>query len=411
MFSEQRSLYQEKFGDRFHIASLAMVVFCAFSIPLPITFISVGSGLLLLFWILSGNYAEKFSNIKNSGVALSALLLFLLLVVGLTYTSAEQGDALRVLGKYKKLLFFPIIISLALTEKWRKWAIAAFMISITVTLIVSYMRYFNILPQGKIGSEYIAFKSRIAHGIFMACYFYLLIHAAVIYKSYRWIFILLAIIACHNLLFMNTGRSGYVCFAALLFLLCFQFFKWRGFLIASLSLSILLITAYMGSDKFRDRINGSITEYNEHVPGNYEHVSGLRYRLEFYNITGEIMAELPFMGHGTGSLKEEYRKLAEPRGMYVTDNPHNEFMMILVQIGLPGLAVLLTLLYLQWKASLRLSDYDKFIVQGVWITFASGSILNSLLLDGGEGRFYVFLTAIALCALSDKKNEPLKNRF
>ncbi len=391
--------YQDKLRHHFETAAKVMVVLAAFSIPMSTAMMSISTVLLLLFWILSGNFTQKFRTIGQSQVALWALGLFLLLAIGLTYTSAESEAALSTFGKYKKLLFIPIILSLALTEKWQRSAIYAFAIATTIILIISCLKYFGVLPPtDAIGESYTVFKSRIAHGIFMAFYFYIMVQFAIHQKPWRWLFLILALLACYNLLFINTGRSGYVVFACLVFLLFYQSFNWKGLVSALLVLISLMTFAFFSSSEFQSRITESVNDIRVHVPGEYNHFSGLRYRIEYYQTTIKIMKKNLLVGHGTGSLATEFKIIADQEGLRTTDNPHNEFMMVTSQIGLIGLFVLCGMLYFQWRASLNLDVEYRHILQGVLVTMISGSMLNSLLLDSGEGKFYVILVAILLSA-------------
>jgi len=399
--------YQDKLRPHFDTAAKVMVVLAAFSIPMSTAMMSIATALLLLFWILSGNFDQKFRTIGQNSAALWSLGLFLLLAIGLIYTSAESEAAIGTFGKYKKLLFIPIILSLGLTKKWQRSAIYAFVIAMTIILIMSYLKYFGILAHtGSTGEEYTVFKGRIAHGIFMAFYFYIMVQFAIHRKPWRWLFLILASLACYNLLFINVGRSGYVVFTCLVFFLFYQRFNWKGLVGAFLALTILMTFAFFTSDGFRSRITESVNDVRVHVPGEYNHYSGLRYRLEYYQTTLKIIKKNVLVGHGTGSLATEFKIMADQEGLRTTDNPHNEFMMVTAQIGLVGLFVLCGMLYSQWRASLNLDVEYRHILQGVLVTMISGSMLNSLLLDSGEGKFYVILVAILLStsALQNQKS-------
>ncbi len=398
--------YQENLKPRFDTAAKAMVVASAFSIPMSTAMMSISTGLLLLFWLLSGNFGEKFRTIGQSSISLWALGLFLLLAIGLTYTSAEASAAFDTFGKYKKLLFVPIIISLLLSEKWRRAAIYGFALGMTIILLISCLRYFSLLePRNDPSQAYTVFKSRIAHGIFMAFYFYLMVQLAIHNKTWRWIFSILAALACFNLLFVNNGRSGYVVFACLLFLLFYQKFNWKGLFSAGGALTILVALAFFTSTDFRDRITESVSDVQSHVPGEYNHVSGIRYRIEYYLTTIKVMKKSPLIGHGTGSLATEYKIIADEEGLRTTDNPHNEFMMITAQLGVIGLFLLCGLLYSHWRSSSRLDKEYRHIQYGLLVTMISGCMLNSLLLDSGEGKFYVIIMALILSVPMSKEQK------
>lgn len=396
--------YQENLRPHFETAAKAMVVAAAFSIPMSTAMMSISTGLLLLFWLLSGNYNEKFRTIGQSSISLWALGLFLLLAIGLTYTSAESSAAFDTFGKYKKLLFVPIIISLLLSEKWRRAAIYGFVLGMTIILAISCLRYFGALePRNDPGQEYTVFNSRIAHGIFMAFYFYLMVQLAIHNKTWRWVFFGLATLACFNLLFVNNGRSGYIVFACLLFLLFYQRFNWKGLFSAGGVLAVLVTLAFFTSTDFRDRITESIDDVRSHVPGEYNHASGIRYRIEYYLTTIKVMKKSPVIGHGTGSLATEFKIIADEEGLRTTDNPHNEFMMITSQLGVLGLFVLCGLLYSHWRLSASLDREYRFIQYGLLVTMISGCMLNSLLLDSGEGKFYLVIMALILSVPREQK--------
>ena len=77
-----------------------------------------------------------------------------------------------------------------------------------------------------------------------------------------------------------------------------------------------------------------------------------------------------------------------------TDNPHNEYLLITVQLGLLGLFLFLALFIAQWTCSLTLQEKDKYLVQGVILAMMTGCIMNSFLFDSHQGHFYAFLSGI-----------------
>jgi len=386
--------YQTTLGDRFDYAARIMVILTAFAIPLSTAAMSITSGLLLIFWLLSGNFSLKFERIMQSQTALWVLGLFALLAVGLLYSSAEIDGAIDTFSKYKKLLIVPIIISLMLSERWRRYAIRSFMIGMMVLLAISYLKYFDVLPHGPVNQEYTAFKNRITHGIFMAFFFYLTVQFTISYPRWRWIFITVAILAIYNTVFMNNGRSGYIVLISLIILLFYQHVGWKGLLIAVITTPLLFSTAYYVSNDFQSRIDHSVSDVMAYTSGDYKNLHGISYRLEYYQTTLKVIKESPIYGFGTGSLATEYKKVADKEGLEPTDNLHNEFLMITSQLGVIGFAVFCLMLFFQWRASFKLDRENQLILQGLLVTMVVGCLFNSLLMDSGEGKFYVILLAI-----------------
>jgi len=397
--------YQTTLGDRFDYAARVMVILTAFAIPLSTATMSITSGLLLIFWLLGGNFRLKFERIMQSQTALWAMGLFALLAIGLLYNSAEPDAAMDTFSKYKKLILVPIIISLMLSEQWRRYAIRGFAVGMTVLLTISYLKYVDVLPLGPEHQEYTAFKSRIAHSIFMAFFFYLMVQFAISSPRWRWLCITLAVLACYNTLFMITGQTGYVILICLVTLLFYQHIGWKGLLIGALSAPLLFAAAYYGSSDFQSRIHESTTDFLEYTPGDYENYRGISYRLEFYQNTLKVIEKNPVYGFGTGSLATEYKKVADIEGLEPTHNPHNEFLMITSQLGVIGLAVFCLMLFSQWRASFKLDRENRLILQGLLITMVVGCLFNSLLMDSGEGKFYVILLAIIFSIPSQQQQD------
>jgi len=109
------------------------------------------------------------------------------------------------------------------------------------------------------------------------------------------------------------------------------------------------------------------------------------------------MAEKPLLGHGTGSFSKEYKRLV-PDERFKSTNPHNEFFMIGVQLGLVGLFIYSGFLGSQFYYAKKLPDKEKWLAQGLLLSLIITSIFNSPILDHTEGHW--FATMIALCFAS-----------
>ncbi len=90
-------------------------------------------------------------------------------------------------------------------------------------------------------------------------------------------------------------------------------------------------------------------------------------------------------------------------GKTETRNPHNEFLLITVQIGIAGLAALLWLFWLQWRLAPRLaSPLECHLARGLVLTMIIGCMLNSMLLDHTEGLLYAWLTGLLYAGLKSE---------
>jgi O-antigen ligase len=79
-------------------------------------------------------------------------------------------------------------------------------------------------------------------------------------------------------------------------------------------------------------------------------------------------------------------------------NPHNEFFLMGVQLGLIGVALFVWFLVAVARASQRLVEPARSIAQGYLFAFVLGCLANSLLLNFTEGNLFVFLIGILISA-------------
>ena len=100
-----------------------LLILSCVSIWLPIAFMSVFMSLFMIVWLISGNYSNKFTLIKQNPAAISTIALLTLYAVGISYSSTTGHAAFAFGAKYHKLLFIPMIASVLQSEKIRSLAI------------------------------------------------------------------------------------------------------------------------------------------------------------------------------------------------------------------------------------------------------------------------------------------------
>jgi O-antigen ligase len=365
-----------------------------FSIPISTALVNVGFGVLLICFLFSGrNYEkwhEKWIVVSRNPIALLALLLFILLGIGTLYSTANFHDATSVWIKYRKLLCLLILIPFLQEPQWRRWAFGAFLASMLVTLFLSYASVIRDLILGIPLDNALVFKTHIAQNFLMAFTAYVLIQISLNTERplWRWLAAIGALLAICNLLIFVQGRIGYIVLSALLILAVWQQLQLglRGLALGAGLVAILLSVVFCFSNTFQHRVLKTFQEVKSYQNTNELTSSGAR--LEFYKKSLQIIQKNPVIGQGTGSLSQEtVSSLRMP-------NPHNEYLMLTVQIGLIGLSVFLYLLFLLWKKSYPLPLFERRIAQGVVVAFAMGCLFNSLLLDFTEGYWFIYFVAI-----------------
>ena len=377
---------------------LWLIVFASFSSALPTAFMSVATVLLMFFWIISGDYKAKLERVVNNPAALAAIALFVLYAVGTLYSSASWGDRLNFLMKYHKLLFIPLIVSVLCCEKIRRYAMDAFLFSMIIILVVSYLKWLGFVPHDDLVQGYFVFRGRIAHNILMSFAMFVMMHRALkSVEQVRLIWILLCILAGLNILFLVNGRTGQITMMTLI--VWFTFETW-GIKSLKYWFGLILLGAalhHMIPDYPHLRLTDIKQEIADHQSTGV--LSSTGQRMEMYKSTISLIKQHPLFGGGTASLENEYQTLAIINNLALTrvPNPHNQFLLTTQELGLFGLVMLVLMWLIHWKASYQISSVrDSCALRGLILTIVIGSLFNSSLLDAGEGKFYCVLAGILL---------------
>jgi O-antigen ligase len=120
-------------------------------------------------------------------------------------------------------------------------------------------------------------------------------------------------------------------------------------------------------------------------------------RLEFWKKSIGFIAEAPFIGHGTGTIREQFRRVATGEtgiSSLIAANPHNQTLAVAIQLGLVGVAML----FAMWIAHLLLfrgEELAAWIGLVVVVQNIIGSLFNSHLFDFTQGWGYVIGVGVA----------------
>ena len=381
--------------------TLWLIVVSAISVTLPTAFMSITSALLIIFWLISGNFEDKFERIKSNPGAVIAIVLFGMYIIGCFYSSAPSKDSFNFLMKYLKLLLIPIIISVLVDDNYRKYALNAFLIGMLITLFLSYLKWLRIIPFDDIGQGYIVFKGRIAQNIMMSFAAFMMLEKALTKKNSQQIgWVILSILSIINILFLVNGRTGQVTLLVLLALFGLTHWKRKTVYILSVATTlfgICLITNHAPHSRLTD-INTEVKQGTSSSAGQ---------RMEMYSTTLKTIQNHILFGGGTGSLENEYAVIAKQKqsNLIRVPNPHNQYLLTFQELGLFGLIAILYLWAAHFNLAYYLSQNNKVLLQALVICICIGASFNSLLLDASEGKFYCILSSILLSQYNSKAHK------
>ncbi|CAB3803167.1 O-antigen ligase family protein [Pararobbsia alpina] len=405
-----------------HFARIfALVTLCA--IPVSTAGVNLGSGLVLLFALLSPEVWKSFRQLATSPTTIAALVLLAALALSMTYTAASRDEAFNFLLKYRKLLFLPVLFLVfygSQGTRWGKTAIWALFAMLALTMVLTYTNFFGLTAVGPLhGNDPITkpwvFKDHISGGLMMAYLAYLSTALArdTLNRTGRWLLYLVGLLALINVLFVLQGRTGQV--VAIAYIVGYgiaqvAFFKHptnrTRWIAAGVSVVVCLgIVFYFVTSK-HSRLAETTTEVSQFEVENINTSSGVR--LEFYRRSLELILHRPIAGYGVGSIRTEFELFARNSTgarAVMASNPHNEFLLMGVQIGLIGVALFGWLLYAVHLDCKSLGKVERMAVYGYLFAFVLGCFANSLLLNFTEGYLFVFLTGILIASRSQESGE------
>lgn len=376
-----------------------------FFIPLSTSLLGVFSGLTVLCWILSGNFLQTISLTARRPFAFIAALLFLFFIIGLFYSPVPMEDSLDILKKYRELAFIPILISLFYNQaKAASFAVNCFVAGCVCLLISSYVIHFDLIPFDRYGDSHI---HHITHSFFMAILAFWSMHKFCVSWQYKYYWLLMFFAATFNLVFISTGRTGMFTYVILTTLFLLQKVSIKKFFLGIVLIGAIFSGIYSTSDNISYQIQRVFNEIEQYEEG--ESTSSIGMRFDWFHNSVTLIKQQPIFGHGTGSFEYVQGKLIEGKKTTPTDNPHNEYLFIGVQLGLVGMITFVLLFILQFITSLNLNEYNRNLLQGVVISMMAGCVMNSFLFDSMQGHYYAFLVSLLYsscqqhCPLTIKK--------
>jgi O-antigen ligase len=372
-----------------------------FSIPISTAADDILLAVILAFWLIGSRFREKIGAVRDNPLVLPAMTLLGMYVIGLIYGAASWGDAADSLKKAGNLLLIPILLPLFGDEKIRRWAIGGFLASMVLTLLISYLLWVGVIPVNGLlkgtQEEPCVFKYRLTHSFLMAFGAYLFALKARLNgnRAERILFALLGVAALYNVLFIVESRTGYIVALVLGAYFLVSGWRWQGVAAATALILILCGAVYLlPASAPHQRLKLMVDEATQWQPGRPENTS-VGSRLEYYRNSVELIGQHPVIGSGTGGFKGAYAALVKGTGMEAAVNPHNEYLMVMVQLGVVGLALLLWLFLVQWwKAAALPSGFERLAARGVVLLILSASLVTSTLIDHTEGLFYVWMSAL-----------------
>lgn len=402
----RKQKFYDSTDERWDKLGQSAAIALALVLPLSTALTSICIGLVLLTWILGPHRDRKQAIFFRHPLVVWLYPLFFISLLGATYSIADNKVMYRNICDTLRLGLIPVLIYFYQPKEIAQKALWAFAGAMVFTLLFAFLKVYGGLPIGLKYTTGAVFKSHIKTSFFMAiAAFFLAFQVPRVRLSYRCVLIPIVLLMVYYLFFMSVGRIGYITLITCLLILAWHWAGLKGFLISILVSMGLLMGAYYASPVFHARISLLTQDLDFYHQGGRLLESSLGSRITFADTSYDLILQKPVLGWGLGSYGDAYAQSHAGEKTLLTDNPHNEYLRIGVELGLLGLLSLLMLFYQQLRLARDLPSSIRGFCQGVLLTFMLGCFLNSWLRDSAEGYFYCLMTAIlyASCPLPQKE--------
>ena len=336
------------------------------------------------------------------GVAVAIALYLGWQALGMAYTDAPLAYAWGSLYADRKILYILPLALLFGPEAPRRRFLAAFLATCTVALALSFLLLVPGIrnPLGRLPTEVL--HSHVTQGMAfaMAAFLSLWFMSQAADRRRRAFFLLLALAFLVNIVTITTGRSGYVVF--LVFIVASYGF-WRGprgILLGIGAAALLSVTVFYASSTVRDRVMLGVDEATHYMELTEETSLGRRALL--YHVTLELIAEHPVLGTGTGSFKERFSSTVASRysdwKALPFHDPHNQYLFLWTENGLPGLALFLFLLFSLYRGCDKTHPYGR-MAAACLLAWCTTSLFSGHFRTFPEGHMIAFVLGALMTRL------------
>jgi O-antigen ligase len=377
-------------------------ILLALSLPWSTSLVGIFATAMLLARIPFLDLAALWRLVRQP-ICVVPIALFALAALGMLWSDADWAARIYAVKPAAKLLVLPILFYHFQRSDRGLWVMIAFLVSCTLLEVASWLVAFKPVltlkphgfeTRGIVVKDYIDQSQEFALcAVALAYPVIQLLREKKIWQAALLAAIGLSFVA--NMAFVIVSRTALVTMPIMVAVFGLLHLKWRTNLMILGALATVGVAAWVVSPQLELTVATFSKEYREYKETGRATSIGLR--LEFWQKSLRFVAEAPVVGHGTGSTRGLFEKVAEAgtgAAAEVIGNPHNQTLNVAVQWGMLGVV----LLYAMWLCHLLLFRGEGLIhwigllvvVQNIFT-----SLFNSHVFDFHEGWMYVLGVGIA----------------
>lgn len=398
-----------------------LICMIAISASLPMAWISISKALLIatsLGYLIVNNFSKiTYPSLKGTFTYKIILVILFIFTISILWTATDVYTALSTLLKHGKIIEILLLIFLIRSANEAKIGVIAFLTGQTFLIIISFLLAAGVVfPWANhSGQRNVVFSSYLDQSIMFASTASLLWHLETGRNWTQWAIRLLSIAALINVFLLLDGRSGYAVALTVLGLAAMWSMPKKLRLTALLGApSIALIILFFGSNQVQERATKILHETQEFTKkGTTESSSG--WRLNAWHRSVEAIAEKPWLGHGVGSWTITVKRIEGEKGNQIfgegkKSNPHQEYLLWGVELGIGGLILLMLLIVCIVRDAYKFPKPISRATISLVLSMAVACAFNSAIYDALIGDYFCVALGLLMAfgIQSQKKTHQFK---
>lgn len=379
------------------------VSFLAVSVSLGVAMVSIAKLLLLIAVVGQLFFDVKHRSFPSFKLWPSMTWWILLAMVWMSlsflWTESSSADALAGWGRHSRILWFIPVLYLLRSPEQSLFTLKWFVAGMVMMMLSSWALVAGLPVPWATAKELPSLG--IVHGSTLEQPVLLTFLAVVLWfmrdhwpqGHWRWVPIGILLLTVFNVFFVMTGRSGFLVMLVFISMAVWWQLpkRWR-WLVVGLPFVLAALMMVL-SPRFQTRTSQVVKDVISYQQGSVESSQGQR--LDYWHRSLLAVQEKPLMGHGVGSWRMNYHRLG---GMQADapSNPHQQYLLWLVEAGVVGCIFFLGLLFAQYKDAQALPTNDRQALTTVTAIAALMGLMNCPYFGAGMGECLVYLAASLL---------------
>ena len=380
---------------------LGLACLTALSISLPMAWISLAK---VLIFVAALAYLGIQLWTQRADTALGQLWTpwaLVLMLIGsacsLGWSAADPHTALMAFVKHAKLLEVALLICLIRTMAEARIAIIVFACGQAFMLLSSWLMYagFNVPWHAHAPTPYVVFSTYLDQSIMFATAASVFWHLRHDHLWPSWIGTILAILGLANVFLLLEGRTGYLVALTTLSLGLMWTLPRRMRLAAAVIAPITVFSVmYVSSAQLQERVSQVVIETQSYVNAwGVDAISSSGWRLNAWHRSLQAISDAPLVGHGVGAWPEAVKRMEGTAATQLfgegnQSNPHQEYLLWGVELGVGGFVLFLVALACMARDASHFATPIKRATFGVLGATVVACLFNSALYDDLMGDFF-----------------------